>query len=355
MFKTIIERFKKRRFKAWQIEITTRCPLRCVMCVRRSEEGFEEKDMKIEDFRKIVPYLKDVESVVLEGWGESLLHRDLIEIIGLVKGQGAEAGFVTSGFGLNRGYIEELRKVGLDFIGFSLSGATSRTHNSIRINSDFEGLLESMRYMGKMGDPKPKIHITYLLLKENIEELPLLLDIAFEIGIRQVVLINLIQVSNKRQDEIRAFTLEEKSPYEEMMDGVKKKSKDLGIEIFVPRLTPSSVSVCSENPLTNLYISVEGEVSPCVYLYPPVSSPFKRYFSGEEKTVQKVSFGNIFNTTFDEIWNGEAYSAFREVFMERRRASKRLYESILEMRRDMLLPYPDPPESCRTCYKMLGF
>jgi hypothetical protein len=56
--------------------------------------------MSINDFEKIVPYLQNVGSVVLEGWGESLLHRNLTDFIRLAKTAGPEVGFVTSGMGL---------------------------------------------------------------------------------------------------------------------------------------------------------------------------------------------------------------------------------------------------------------
>ena len=145
MIRNLFKRKKPRRFNAWQIELTTRCPLQCAMCVRQEYKGQERKDMALADFKKIVPYLKDVESVVLEGWGESLLHKNLIECIELIKMEGARAGFVTSGVGLDEEYVHKLSRVGLDFIGFSLSGATAGTHDKIRVNSDFDKLIESIK------------------------------------------------------------------------------------------------------------------------------------------------------------------------------------------------------------------
>jgi MoaA/NifB/PqqE/SkfB family radical SAM enzyme len=115
--------------------------------------------------------------------------------------------------------------------------------------------------------------------------------------------------------------------------------------------------VCEENPLGNLYVSAEGEVSPCVYLYPPLPSPFKRLFCGKEYWIEKVSFGNIFRDSFSEIWNCENYEKFRNLFMERERDFRELYFSLWDSPRmknsqgDLL---PRPPESCKTCHKILG-
>ena len=66
-----LRRKKRRPFSAWQIELTTRCPLRCRMCIRTESADWQYQDMALEDFKKLLPSLKDVETVVLEGWGDS--------------------------------------------------------------------------------------------------------------------------------------------------------------------------------------------------------------------------------------------------------------------------------------------
>ncbi|MBM4141130.1 MAG: hypothetical protein FJ242_06535, partial [Nitrospira sp.] len=117
------------------------------------------------------------------------------------------------------------------------------------------------------------------------------------------------------------------------------------------------VPVCEENPLRNLYISVEGEVSPCVYLYPPLPSPFKRIFCENEYHIEKVSFGNIFKEPFQAIWNNKKYSEFRKCFMLRGRRFEEIYSyhwEIERLKRLKTAPLPESPEQCKTCHKMLG-
>lgn len=316
--------------------------------------------MDIDDFKKIVPYMKDVESVVLEGWGESLLHKDLIECIHLAKKEGTQVGFVTSGMGLTDEYTTKLIRAGVDFIGFSLSGATPETHNSIRVNSDFDTLINSIKLFKKLSDKyappsKPKMHIVYLMLKENIGELPVLIDLAKEIGIEEIVLLNIIQISNPWQDDKKVFTCDDEKTHKELIKKVLNKAGQSNIKLAMPNLSPGEVSVCSENPLKNLYISVEGEVSPCVYLYPPVASPFKRVFCGQEHNIDKVSFGNIFCEPFESIWNRKEYVDFRDCFIQRQQKFKEVYQSFLEMKKPEKSDIPHPPRPCRTCYKMFGF
>jgi len=378
---------KTKSFYAWQIELTTRCPLKCKMCIREGIKDWHNGDMNISDFKRLTPYLKDVETVVLEGWGESLLHKNLIEIIRVAKAAGPQVGFVTSGKALNREYISELINAGVDFIGFSLSGATLKTHNAIRVNSDLQSLIEHIQTFNEIKRNKkiknPKLHIVYLMLKDNISEVPALLKLVREIGIEEVVLTNLIHVANEWQEGQRVFRCNDReakaSPtqesgaylhsgkgdfsrpfswqYEEILKEAEIKAKELKIKLRRPSLSPIEVTVCEENPLRNLYISVDGEVSPCVYLYSPVSSPFKRIFCGDDYEIEKVSFGNIFKEPFHTIWNSRGYVEFRNYFIKRKGKVEEMYSYLWDMERlnrFEMEPLPDPPEQCRICHKMLG-
>lgn len=317
--------------------------------------------MAIEDFRGVSQYFRDVETVVLEGWGEALLYAHLIEAIRLVKAAGSQAGFVTSGWGLTPEHTKEIIGAGIDFMGFSLSGATAETHNAIRIHSDFGGLIEAMRRLNQikkeMKSGRPKLHIVFLMLRENFLELPLLPELAREVGAEEVACINLIQVANAWQESQRVFSCE---PSEEvkLIEAAQERAKSLGIALRMAPLSPRQVAVCEENPLRNLYVSVTGEVAPCVYLYPPAPPPIHRIFCGAENDISKVSFGNIHVDPIARIWESERYRAFRGAFEARKRTTAQAYLSLLmsteRHRKPGTVSLPDPPEPCRTCHKILG-
>jgi MoaA/NifB/PqqE/SkfB family radical SAM enzyme len=202
------------------------------------------------------------------------------------------------------------------------------------------------------------MHIVFLMLKENIFEVPLVPSFAQEAGIEEVVLTNICHTINLWQEQQRVFVWESgKNPYEEIVKQAETNGRKLKIKLRRPSLSPIDVPVCDENPLRNLYITAEGEVSPCVYLFPPLSSPFRRIFCDKEGWVERMSFGNIFKQPFSAIWNHRDYEAFRNRFMEREKRFKELYFSLwsspkMQNAQDNVLP--EPPDPCKTCHKILG-
>jgi hypothetical protein len=94
-----------------------------------------------------------------------------------------------------------------------------------------------------------------------------------------------------------------------------------------------------------------------VYLYPPLTSPFKRIFCSKEYWVERVSFGNIFRKPFPAIWNRGNYEQFRNRFMERENRFRDLYFSLWDspkMKNSQDNALPEPPETCKTCHKIIG-
>lgn len=106
------------------VELTTRCNLRCPMCVKQAAgSGIVEGDMPLAVFERLLPSLAHARSLVLNGIGEPLLHPDLEAIIGLARSRmpaDGAIGFQSNGFLLDRHRAAELMAAGLDTICLSL-------------------------------------------------------------------------------------------------------------------------------------------------------------------------------------------------------------------------------------------
>ena len=67
------------------VEVTTRCNLRCAMCVKQAPgQGLVDGDMTAATFERLAPAFPFLEALVLNGIGEPTLHRGLEAFIGRV-------------------------------------------------------------------------------------------------------------------------------------------------------------------------------------------------------------------------------------------------------------------------------
>jgi MoaA/NifB/PqqE/SkfB family radical SAM enzyme len=189
-----------------------------------------------------------------------------------------------------------------------------------------------------------------------MREVVSLVDLASEIGITEVVLINLIQVTSPWQDGQRVF-MQNKEEYDALLSDAEAKARANQIRLGRPSLSCRDVAVCDENPIRNLYISVDGAVAPCVYLNPPTPSPFRRIFCGRDCLIDKVSFGNIFRDHYAKIWQSAAYVEFRNSWQAKKRWFEELYSPLswgAPRRRAGGGVSPMLPAPCQSCYKILG-
>jgi len=187
--------------------------------------------------------------------------------------------------------------------------------------------------------------------------MPGLPDVAHRKGVEEMVLTNLIDVADAWQDEQKAFRCDGGEEFGDIVEETERRARELALAVRRAPLSPRITAVCEEDPLQNAFVTVEGDVAPCVYLCPPVSAEFPRRFCGREHRSRRISFGNLFREPLDAIWWNPEYRAFRSRFLRRARGH-RLLSAIGSARGERpgasRMELPDPPEPCRTCHKMLG-
>lgn len=350
-----------RPYGVWQIELTTACPLCCRMCPRSAQQGWRSESMPPARLRRLATEFKRVEAVVLSGWGEPLGYLHLEEAVRLVAAAGARPGFVTSGRGLTVERAVALVDAGLDFLGFSLAGTTAAVHERIRSGSSFEELKNAVRMVleakARRGSARPGLHLVYLMLHDNLEDLAALPALALELGVPEVVLTHEILVADRWQESQRVFSCDdargEVEELEKILRATVTSANTLQVRLTRPPLLPTRPAVCGENPLANLYVTVEGRVSPCVYLQPPVAAGAVKYFCGERQQFAALDFGSTDEARLENIWSAAPYRQFREIF--RRRLAQASRPPILGGSRPGRGSRTPPPAPCRTCHKILGF
>lgn len=353
----------KSPFNAFQVEVSTRCSLHCRMCPRGFfAEEWLAHDMSMDLFEKIARCFHLTEWVHLQGWGEPLENRHLMDMLTMVKERGCLAGFTTNGVRLSEEVSGELLDRGIDNLVISIGGATRADHEKLRTGSSFDVILENVgRFVVRKrqrGMERPTVRLSFLMTRENIHGLPDTVPLAAELGVDEIMVINLDYLAGERCDTLRIFDSSPPPPdIQKSVDLLHRIGKEKGVTVRTYPLVEKEALMCEANPLRNVFFSADGSVSPCVYLRIPKRGDIPRIFRGRSLSVPQGIFGNVGEEDFLDIWNRESYREFRNVYKDRLKMRFNLRQAFEVFAwggtggKRKLRSLPDP---CRTCYKAYG-
>jgi len=349
-----------RFLEALQVEVTSRCCVRCEMCPHNTlAERWPETDMAWQTFERVARVFPHAAHVHLQGWGEPLLHPRLFDMIPPAKAAGCHVGLTTNGMNLTPATAERLLELRLDLLAVSVAGASRETHEGIRVSSSFPQILENvrafLRLRAQSQDGRPKVELSYLMTATNVAELPQAVDLAASLGVDELYAVNLDYVMTPIHDGLRVFgrpALRDRAmlAVEEAQDRARRR----GVAFRPYPFDLEEVAVCEAQPPRILFISCEGWVAPCPYLSLPGLSEIPRLFGGERVTVPAVRFGNLREQELKAIWESPAYVAFRRRFEARLASRSPWAMAAMVAGGETEVSTPEAPEPCRTCYKLFG-
>ncbi|WP_353685021.1 radical SAM protein [Thermodesulfovibrio sp. 3907-1M] len=290
-----IEKILMPRLDWIQIEISGLCNASCFYCPhtthRRSWKG---KNLSLYEFSLIEPYLKKVKLLYLQGWGEPFCNPDFFKFVEIAKKHGCKVGTTTNGMLIEQFHIERIIDLQIDVIAFSLTGI--KQNDTLRSGTKIDRVFKVIEQLDKMkikkGVSNPKIHIAYMLLRSNLEELEEIPESFSKRGIDHVVvsLLDFIPESFLSNESLVPQTEEEFNILKNKALNVIKEGKkfDLSISFNIPHPFRKG-KTCSENPLNSVFINSLGYVSPCVFTGVPAEG-FKSIYFGRitEKTLPSI-------------------------------------------------------------------
>jgi radical SAM protein with 4Fe4S-binding SPASM domain len=261
------------RLIAW--EITGACNLRCKHCRGSSTEIPDPDELTTDEAFHLIDEIVDFASpiLILSG-GEPLMRDDVYEIARYGVDKGLRVVLATNGTIVTRDVAERLKKAGISRISVSIDGADSVTHDAFRgMPGAFDGAMRGISEIRKAGI---SLQINTTVSKENIDEIPKILDLSTELCADALHIFLLVPTGRGREeDEIPP------AEYERILNWFYDQRDKVDLQLK---------ATCA--PL----ISRTGGVYPCGYL--------------------PVLAGNIRETSFKEIW------AHAKVFLDLRDAGK---------------------------------
>ena len=302
------------------IEPTSRCNELCQQCPRTLLSREDDRDLSFEDFRYIVDQFPALDRVVLHGLGEPLLNKDLPRMINYLKARGTYVLFNSNGVLLNARRGQALIDAGLDEYRLSMDGATREMYAHVRGVDAFDKIWRNMRAFVSMqkeqNAARPAVSLWFTAMRENLRDLPGLVDLACESGIREIHLQRLVYfeqgLAHSQQALFRRATHEElevvrRSAQMCQERGIRFTASGSAtpVESLVRDFGDRPWSGC-RRPYTLTYITSSGNVLSCCF------APFGHRSASEYR--QERVLGNIFEEPIEAIWRGERYEAFRRAF-----------------------------------------
>ncbi|MBU2645604.1 SDR family NAD(P)-dependent oxidoreductase, partial [bacterium] len=351
----------ERRWQLWQIETSIACNLNCIMCPWKEERKrhLMTGDMSEEVWQALRPHLPETASVDFTGGGEPLLHPKLAAWIRDASQAGCRTGFLTNGIILSHERSLEFIDSGVDWIGFSVDGATADVYEQIRKGSDFEALCRNIAAVAALRTgKKPRILINFVLLPHNIDQLEKIVMLAAELGVDQI---NFKQCDVIRGEHGRDYGLfasketREIRRFQKILGRARHLARKKRIETNAFSFVPDELPVCAQDPRSSLFVGHDGWVSPCINLAMGGSSSFL----GKEVDIPMVQYGRLPEQDLMAIWNTDSCRLVRENFERRSRVYNavlgrqsfepsliKLNEALAAARKAM----PEPPAGCQSCH-----
>lgn len=278
------------------VETTNLCNLRCIMCQRshgaadwiRQNGGYMSREI----FDRIEPSFPFAEWVYLGGFGETLLHKDFIWMLERIKEKGPKVIIFTNGIELSKDLARRIVEAQLDEMEVSIDGATPDTYRRIR-GRDLDQLLVNLRTLIEIkqscGSTLPHLTLQLVAMRDNVHEVPALVELAAAIGVTDVSIANMAVHADHLREQSLYLNQEAAARHFALAE---RRAHELGIALALPSLAETT-NDCTRF-FDTLYIAWDGRVTSC--------------------DLDRHLVGDLRNETIEEIWNGSKLRKLREEY-----------------------------------------
>ena len=301
----------------YQLELTTACNLACPFCTHKDLKE-KPKMMTLEHVKgmyqsieKELPgkFFRRFLLFNLTGIGEIFINKETFKIIEFLKTKGVMVTFADNFTLMKEDTIRKLVELKVDNIFISFDGATKETYEAMRVGANFERVVENVknfvRIKKEMNAKLPNLNLRFVPTSENINELPLLVNLVAEMGIAYID-VPPLYVVDKVNTPLKALD----EDFQKYKIQALKKAKEKGITMsfsnpFVnEKKQPIRKCTMSQN---SMYVDASGFVLPCCVI---------TQMGDYEAIVKNFNQGNVIEKGVKEVWNSKQYVDFRKAIKE---------------------------------------
>lgn len=274
------------------IEPTTACNLRCPECPSGLRAFTRPTGNLRSDFfrRSIDDLYRDLAFLIFYFQGEPYINPDFLDMVQYASQRGIYTITSTNGHFLSEENARKTIESGLDRLIISVDGTTQEVYEQYRKSGKLEVVLQGaknvVKWKKQLQSKTPHIIFQFLVVRPNEHQIPEIYRLAEEIGIDEVKL-KTAQIYDYEQGNPLIPTLDQYSRYRQQADGTYRIKNRLLNHCW--KLWHACV------------ITWDGMVVPCCF----------------DKDAQ-YRLGNLQERSLREVWQDDAYRAFRKKLMQGR-------------------------------------
>jgi pyrroloquinoline quinone biosynthesis protein E len=172
------------------LELTYRCPLKCVWCNNPLDfERYGRQELSTEEWKNVLRQARALGSLQLGfSGGEPMLRDDLEELVGYAGALGYYTNLITSGIGLSEKRLAALKQAGLKQIQLSIQSADRALTNELVGARAHDIKLDVARRIKAHGFP---MVLNVPVVRQNIDQVERILGMAEDIGVDYLELANI--------------------------------------------------------------------------------------------------------------------------------------------------------------------
>jgi len=275
-----------------------KCNANCNFCLGGDYPPFSLALYKNFFEKKLYPVLQRAIHVGFCGWGEILLHPEILQFLDYANKTLPDTikVFTTNGIPLKPKVCDKFVE-GKYSILISLHAANENLHQFLTRTKSFQKIIENIKYLVKLKKIEPSLHINliFLVTTMNIENLLDFVKLARELNVDRVTC-NYLTMFNPQQIKMSCYFQKEKTI--EMFEKAEELSKKLDMTLVLPPRfgNSSNENTLCHDPWEFFYVENQGSVLPCC-------------FAGDH-------IGYLNKADFEEIWNSDGYVRLRKGLLD---------------------------------------
>jgi MoaA/NifB/PqqE/SkfB family radical SAM enzyme len=308
--------------KTLWIELTSKCPFKCVFCTREVRWG-NGKNLDFDIYRTLIGQLEEPEFIGLNYSGESIHYPRLMEAIELACDTGAYTELVTALSSAPEALVRKIVESRLDRLAVSLHTLDEKQYKEIYGFSSLQALKQQIENITalkrKLNKKTPKLDFCFVAMSHNLHQLAAVARYATEAGAEEIFIHPIIGRhpipwdfsrelhSNKLtipfKDALREAIRETRTALPQLPITVLNPDLDLNPTLqttplyYAPPLPDGGrIHVCDQSPFESVHVLANGDVVVC-------------------EVHDEVALGNLHSAGIREIWNGERYREFRRQYV----------------------------------------